>query len=101
MVDYAKEKIDIFNHSNIRLAEYLPATVLIEPKNKNSIPDMIASTEMQLKTFDPSQHTHIQVAGHQIQLAANFSAPYGLWLANAKFGSQGLNTLLMQEKQFV
>lgn len=101
VVDYAKEKIDIFNHPNIRSAEYLPATVLIEPKNRTSIPDMIASKEMQIKAFDPVQHTHIQVAGHHLQLAANFSAPYGLWLANAKLGSQGLNTLLMQEKQFI
>lgn len=101
IIDYATQKINIFDHPNVSIAEYLPATVLVEPKYKQSIPDILASKEMVLKAFDPNQHNQINVAGHALQLAANFSAPYGLWLANAKLGSQGLNTLLKQEQQFV
>lgn len=101
VVNYAEEKIDIFNHQNIHQAEYLPATIVIEPKHKDNIQEILHSKEMNFILLDPKLNHSVNIAGHDLQLAGNFSAPYGLWLAHEKFGSQGLNTLLIADKQFV
>ncbi|MFB2538367.1 lipase family alpha/beta hydrolase [Acinetobacter sp. c3-l95] len=100
-VNYAKEKVDIFHHPNIQSAQYLPATVVIEPKDKNNIDAILNSKQMLLRTINPNQFDKINIHGQDYQLAANFSAPYGLWLANAKLGSQALNTLVVENKQFI
>lgn len=52
-----------------------------------------------MRVFDPNKVEKVQIANHVFDLAANFSAPYGLWLANDKMGSLGLYTLLGKENQ--
>lgn len=100
-VDYGKQTIDIFQHPNIHLGEYLPATAIIEPLQQTNIHDILTSKQFELRLINPNQYNQAQIHQQTFQLAANFSAPYGLWLANSKMGSTGLNTLLHQNKGFI
>lgn len=100
-VNYGTQTINIFQHPNIHLGEYLPATAIIEPTQHNNIYDILTSKQFELRLINPNQHNQINIHQQSFQLAANFSAPYGLWLANSKMGSVGLNTLIDQNKGFI
>lgn len=101
IVNYGKQKIDIFHHPNVHLGEYLPATVIIEPQQKDNIHDILTSKQFELRVINPNKFVNIELQKQPFQLAANFSAPYGLWLANSKMGSLGLNTMLKQDEGFI
>lgn len=99
MLDYGQDKIDIFNHPNIHQARYIPATIVVEPMITSSVSDILNQSPLKMRVFDPNKVEKVQIANHVFDLAANFSAPYGLWLANDKMGSLGLYTLLGKENQ--
>lgn len=101
LVDYGKEKIDIAHHVNIHQARYLPATVIVEPQAHTSVRDILTKKAMVLRIINPKQVEEVEISGKNFQLAGNFSAPYGLWLAHDKMGEIGLNTLFSQDKQFI
>ena len=44
--------------------------------------------------FDPYQATQVELMGERIPLEADFTSPYGLWLARSNFASQPFLTLL-------
>jgi pimeloyl-ACP methyl ester carboxylesterase len=44
--------------------------------------------------FDPYQSTEVVLMGERIPLEADFTSPYGLWLARSNFASQPFLTLL-------
>lgn len=100
-VDYGTQKIDILHHPNIHNALYLPATVVVEPQSTGSIEEILNSQQLKLRVINPNQYQEIDIYHDRYPLAANFSAPYGLWLANEKFGSVGLNSLLNVDKGFI
>lgn len=66
---------------NIHQARYLAATITAEPHSANSIEDILNQPHFKLKAYDPYKYESAQIAQKQYPLAANFSAPYGLWLA--------------------
>ncbi|MEX0571699.1 alpha/beta hydrolase, partial [Acinetobacter baumannii] len=66
---------------NIHHARYLAATIVAEPKHAKTIQEIINDPEFVIRVYDPYRTDNINVAGKQYPLAANFSAPYGLWLA--------------------
>ncbi|MEG2808768.1 MAG: alpha/beta fold hydrolase, partial [Acinetobacter sp.] len=54
-------------------------------------------SEFHLKLYDPYKHEKIKVASKEYALAANFSAPYGLWLAENNLGRLAYLTLINRE----
>jgi triacylglycerol esterase/lipase EstA (alpha/beta hydrolase family) len=80
--------VDPFNHKypngsnpNIHDVKYLAATITAEPIKASSIDEIINNSTFQFKVYDPYKHENVSIANKSFPLAANFSAPYGLWLA--------------------
>jgi hypothetical protein len=47
-----------------------------------------------IETYDPYKQAILKLHGIEIPLAANFTAGYGLWLANSGFAHQSLLTMI-------
>ena len=79
---------------NIHQARYLAATLTVQPKSASSIEDILNNPEFELKAFDPYKYDNVVMAGKTYPLAANFSTPYGLWLAQNNLGKAAYLTLI-------
>lgn len=86
---------------NIHSARYLATTITAVPKSATSIDQIINSPEFQLKLHDPYKHEKVTVAGKQYALAANFSAPYGLWLAENNLGRAAYLVLIDRDDNLI
>lgn len=58
-----------------------------------TLPEVLATRQVQLILYDPYRSTQVQLAGERLPLAANFTAGYGLWLARSGFAQQSIRTL--------
>lgn len=65
---------------NIHQARYLAATLVAEPQQFGNVEDIL-NTDFRLRAYDPYKYEQARIANKNYPLAANFSAPYGLWLA--------------------
>ncbi|ANF81617.1 alpha/beta hydrolase [Acinetobacter sp. NCu2D-2] len=79
---------------NIHDARYLAATITAQPQNEKTIDDILKSKDFHLHLYDPYKNENVRVAGKQYPLAANFSAPYGLWLAENNLGRSAYLSLI-------
>ena len=79
---------------NIHAARYLATTITAVPKSANSTEQILSTSEFHLKLYDPYKYEKIKVASKEYALAANFSAPYGLWLAENNLGRLAYLTLI-------
>ena len=81
---------------NIHQPDYLAATITAQPKNPQvSIEDFILKhAPMQINLYDPYLHQNVSINQHNYPLSANFSAPYGLWLAQNRLGISAYLSLL-------
>lgn len=84
---------------NIHKARYLAATIIAQPKKATaSIDDVLNSPEFEVKVYDPYSIEKVNIAGKEYSLAANFSAPYGLWLAENNLGTAAYLTLIDRDQ---
>lgn len=79
---------------NIHQARYLAATITAQPKSATNIEDILNKAEFELEAFDPYKYEKVDLAGKIYPLAANFSTPYGLWLAQNNLGKAAYLTLI-------
>ncbi len=84
---------------NIHQARYLAATLTAEPMNANSIEDILNSAAFQIKAYDPYKYEKLNIGNKEYPLAANFSAPYGLWLAQNNLGKSAYLSLIDRDEQ--
>lgn len=82
---------------NIHQARYLAATLTAQPKVATTIEDILNKAEFELKAFDPYKYEKVDLAGKTYPLAANFSTPYGLWLAQNNLGKAAYLTLINRD----
>ncbi|WP_347455741.1 alpha/beta hydrolase [Acinetobacter thermotolerans] len=94
IVDPLNFKYQEGRNPNIHSARYLATTITAIPKSATSVEQIINGPEFQLKLYDPYKHDKVTVAGKQYSLAANFSAPYGLWLAQNNLGRSAYLVLI-------
>src|SRR5690606_3000923 len=59
-----------------------------------NIEDILNKAEFELEAFDPYKYEKVDLAGKTYPLAANFSTPYGLWLAQNNLGKAAYLTLI-------
>lgn len=84
---------------NIHKARYLAATIIAQPKKNNAtIDDVLHSPNFEIKVYDPYNTEKVDIAGKPYSLAANFSAPYGLWLAENNLGAAAYLTLIDRDQ---
>jgi pimeloyl-ACP methyl ester carboxylesterase len=79
---------------NIHQARYLAATLTAQPKSASNVNDILNNAEFEIKAFDPYKYEQVKLAGKIYPLAANFSTPYGLWLAQNNLGKAAYLTLI-------
>ncbi len=75
---------------------FAPATLLLQFDGSTQ-QQVLATREVQVQPFDPYRHDAVTLHGQRVPLAANFTAPYGLWLAESGFASQSLRSMLGRE----
>lgn len=79
---------------NIHTARYLSSTLIAQPKNSiATFSDVLNSPDFEIKIYDPYSVEKVNIAGTEYSLAANFSAPYGLWLSENNLGAAAYLTL--------
>ncbi|SDC11261.1 alpha/beta fold hydrolase [Acinetobacter boissieri] len=84
---------------NIHSPAYLATTIAIEPAANTSMKALLTNAPLYIKVTDPYQFDQIQVEGKAYPLAANFSAPYGLWLASTNLGKAAYLSLIDRDQQ--
>lgn len=96
-----QQRQSLISHPNRHDARFLAATLVVEPTQKDSVESILASQTLKFRLIDPNHYHDIQIADKNFPLAANFSAPYGLWLANNNLGAAAYWTLLDREQNLV
>lgn len=99
IIDPLKYDYPAGKNPNIHQARYLAATITAEPHSANSIEDILNQPHFKLKAYDPYKYESAQIAQKQYPLAANFSAPYGLWLAQNNLGKSAYLSLIDREER--
>ncbi|MEQ1105346.1 lipase family alpha/beta hydrolase [Acinetobacter ursingii] len=84
---------------NIHKARYLSATIVARPVKAESVDDIINSPNITVQVMDPYRIENVDIAGKSYPLAANFSAPYGLWLAENNLGAAAYLSLIDREER--
>jgi pimeloyl-ACP methyl ester carboxylesterase len=87
------------NH-NIHPARYLPVTITAIPRG-NTVDDILSSQNIDFKVYNPYDFGSTRINGTEYPLAANFSAPYGLWLARTDLAAAAYLGLLARENRLV
>lgn len=79
---------------NIHNARYLAATITAQPRSASSIDEILNNPEFEISAYDPYKFESAKITGKSYPLAANFSAPYGLWLAQNNLGKAAYLSLI-------
>ena len=59
----------------------------------STLEDVMRTRRVELDAYSPEATERITLHGEQVPLAGNFTAAYGLWLAQSGFARQSLRTL--------
>ena len=63
----------------------------------HTLDEVLDTRQAQLLVRDPYRDADVAIAGRSVPLGANFTAPYGLWLARSGFAMQSIRSLLGRE----
>lgn len=84
---------------NIHQPRYLSVTITAQPDAIGSVKEIIHNPNFKLKVYDPYNVDKLQIDGKDYPLAANFSAPYGLWLAENNLGIAAYLSLIDRDQR--
>ncbi|KAA0914127.1 esterase/lipase family protein [Psychrobacter sp. ANT_WB68] len=77
---------------------HLLMTGLIKPAG-DSVLDTLSSNQLDIHLYNPYRSESINILGDDYPLAANFSAGYGLWLAENQLNGVGYLNLITRQKE--
>jgi pimeloyl-ACP methyl ester carboxylesterase len=83
-----------------REAGYMAASVVLRFAG-GSLREVMETREATLDAYDSSRHESIRLRDLEVRLAANFTAPYALWLQRSRFGREAKHALLGRTEQLV
>ena len=72
---------------------YLPVTVLLRFPG-DTLAEVLDAREAVIDALDPYRGDTARLGDQTVPLAANYSAPYALWLAESGFGRKAIDNLL-------
>jgi pimeloyl-ACP methyl ester carboxylesterase len=75
-----------------REPNYVPLTAVLEFPG-TSLSSVLSTHEVRVYAKNPYVDSAITLDGQSIPLAANFTAPYGVWLARSGFAQQSIRSL--------
>ena len=99
IVDPVHHKYSNGMNPNIHKPRYLAVSITAQPEGNESVDSILHNPNFKLKVFDPYSTEKIDVSGKSYPLAANFSAPYGLWLAENNLGAAAYLSLIDRDKR--
>ncbi|SOD53371.1 hypothetical protein SAMN06296416_102377 [Pseudoxanthomonas wuyuanensis] len=76
---------------------YAPATVLLKFEGA-SLGEVLHTHAVTMVPYDPYRQDEVVLHGQRVPLAGNFTAAYGLWLAQSGFAAQSLRSMLGRER---
>ncbi|RCS31527.1 alpha/beta hydrolase [Rhodanobacter denitrificans] len=79
-----------------REPDYVPITGALVFAG-STLDQVLATRQVRLLVRDPYHDDTVAVGGRVVPLGANFTAPYGVWLARSGFASQSIRSLLGRE----
>jgi pimeloyl-ACP methyl ester carboxylesterase len=79
-----------------REPRYVAMTGVLEFRGR-TLDEVLDTRQVQLLARDPYRDADISIGGRSVPLGANFTAPYGLWLARSGFAMQSIRSLLGRE----
>jgi pimeloyl-ACP methyl ester carboxylesterase len=82
----------------IHPSRFLPITLVMKIRG-NDLHSVLNSADFDLDIYNPYDEEQINLGNDTSTLAANFSAPYGLWLAKTDLARMAYRNLLGIEKQ--
>lgn len=89
------------SNPNIHNPRYLSITITAQPKSAQSVDEILNSPDFQLNIYDPYSIEKLNIGGNDYPLAANFSAPYGLWLAENNLGAAAYLSLIDRDNSII
>ena len=101
ILDPLHHKFENGRNPNIHSPRYLATTIAITPKPNTSLQDLFNGAPLLIKIIDPYQNDQMKVENKSYPLAANFSAPYGLWLAKNNLGRAAYLSLIDRDQQLI
>ncbi len=84
---------------NIHQPRYLSVSIAAQPQSSENVKNILHNPNFQLKVYDPYSTEKIKVGSKDYPLAANFSAPYGLWLAENNLGIAAYLSLIDRDQR--
>ena len=85
---------------NIHSARYLPVTIVAKPQG-NDIASVLSSNHFDVEIYNPYKLDKVTINGESYPLAANFSAPYGMWLARTDLAAAAYRGLFAREDRLI
>ncbi|XID75632.1 lipase family alpha/beta hydrolase [Alkanindiges sp. WGS2144] len=85
---------------NIHKARYLPVTIVAKPRG-NSVEDILNSRQFDIALYNPYEVDSVNIDHETYPLAANFSAPYGMWLARTDLAAAAYRGLFARENRLI
>lgn len=79
-------------HMVFQQSRYPSVTALLAFEG-HTLQEVLQTRNIQVLLYDPYRNTQATLAGEYVPLAANYTAGYGLWLANSGFATQSLRSL--------
>ena len=84
----------------IHLTGNLLLTGVVLPEG-NTLEDVLASNNFDIKLYNPHHTDSIKILNEPYYLAANFSASYGMWLAENRLDNVGYFNLLSRQQSLI
>lgn len=85
---------------NVHSARYLPVTIVAKPQG-HDINSVLSSKHFDVEIYNPYKLDKVTINGKSYPLAANFSAPYGMWLARTDLAAAAYRGLLAREDRLI
>ena len=76
---------------------YAPVTLLLK-FDGDALDQVQDSRSVRVTPYDPYRQMAVTLHGQRVPLAGNFTAPYGLWLAESGFAAQSIRSMLGLER---
>lgn len=83
------EKVEIPQYSEMSA---INATALLRFKG-DTLQQVLDTTQVLFEVYSPESTERVDLHGEEVPLAGNFTAAYGIWLAQSGFATQSLRTL--------
>ena len=92
-VTVTRPTVPVSDAGPVRESRFLASTAILRFPGE-TLQEVLAADTASIDVYDPYQHAEVRIGGHIVPLAANFTAPYALWLSRSKFAREADLALL-------